>query len=345
MPNGPMLRAQVTADPVTIARLLISMKLARQAETCFNYLDSAVNAREIRRQAAFLDAANSIKSIQLIEAVAAKFYFKAWSDLSIRFNGQVPTHWKSFHGRISSIGRGNKHASDPINAMLNYAYRMLEIEGRLACIAAGLNPTLGFIHSDRYDRDSMVMDLIEAVRPEADQFILGLIADRRFSAKEFKENRYSPDIPAGTVRLVAPLTHIIAEHSVTFSTSLYRMADSIAGLICGSSPARPRDLLSDAVLMRRPSPVIHGSPAEMLPDELWSLISSLVDSLPWPVRTSVSIRSVIAVLLFARSRRMSRYAVAPVEGIATSTLERRWAEWKDLEAWHKLETVVSEYHS
>jgi CRISP-associated protein Cas1 len=41
----------------------------------------------------------------------------------------------------------NRHASHPVNAILNYAYAVLEIQVRIATVSYGLDPTIGYLHA------------------------------------------------------------------------------------------------------------------------------------------------------------------------------------------------------
>jgi CRISPR-associated protein Cas1 len=41
---------------------------------------------------------------------------------------------------------GNRNAAPQVNAILNYAYAVLESEGRIKAIAEGYDPTIGIMH-------------------------------------------------------------------------------------------------------------------------------------------------------------------------------------------------------
>jgi CRISPR/Cas system-associated endonuclease Cas1 len=56
--------------------------------------------------------------------------------------------------------------------MLNYLYAVLESESRLAAAALGLDPGIGVLHVDAPARDSLACDLMEAIRPQIDGFLL-----------------------------------------------------------------------------------------------------------------------------------------------------------------------------
>ncbi len=74
-------------------------------------------------------------------------------------------------------GRTGRYAGDPINAMLNYAYAILEGEVWRAVHYAGLDPYGGFLHADRPGRASLVYDLMEEFRPHlADKTVITLVS-------------------------------------------------------------------------------------------------------------------------------------------------------------------------
>ncbi len=73
--------------------------------------------------------------------------------------------------------------------MLNYLYAVLESEARLAAAALGLDPGLGFIHVDTPARDSLACDLMEAVRPQVDGYVLDWIRQQPLKREWFFEQR------------------------------------------------------------------------------------------------------------------------------------------------------------
>jgi CRISPR/Cas system-associated endonuclease Cas1 len=71
--------------------------------------------------------------------------------------------------------------------MLNYAY-VVEA-GRLAraLTAAGFALPIGFLHSDKHGRNSLVWDAIEPLRPEIDARVFKFIAQREFVRSDFPQ--------------------------------------------------------------------------------------------------------------------------------------------------------------
>jgi CRISP-associated protein Cas1 len=69
--------------------------------------------------------------------------------------------------------------------MLNYAYRMVESQVRIATVAAGLGPTIGFLHANREGRVALVYDLMEPLRPKVDRAVLSFVTSTTFTPKDF----------------------------------------------------------------------------------------------------------------------------------------------------------------
>ncbi len=198
-----------SAAGLAVARYLIAGKIAGQAQVAATLLGSPGTHETLAGLLADLDRCATLEDVQQVEAVAAAAYFAAWDGIEVRFVGRdaakVPAHWRTFSGRRSAVNPGSaRSATDPVNAMLNYAYRLLEAEARLGCIRVGLDPGLGVMHADVKGRDSLTLDLLEVARPLVDQAVLELIATRPLRRRDFVEDR------RGVVRVTAPLTHELA---------------------------------------------------------------------------------------------------------------------------------------
>jgi CRISPR-associated protein Cas1 len=72
-----------------------------------------------------------------IEGMTAKKYFEVLSSI-------MPEKYKF-------EGRSRNPATDEFNAMLNYGYGVLYSMVEKACIIAGLDPYIGFLHTDNYN--------------------------------------------------------------------------------------------------------------------------------------------------------------------------------------------------
>jgi CRISPR-associated protein Cas1 len=56
---------------------------------------------------------------------------------------------------------------------------------RIAVVAAGLDPTIGLLHASRPGRVAFVYDLMEPLRPQADQKLLKFLLSRKFLPGDF----------------------------------------------------------------------------------------------------------------------------------------------------------------
>lgn len=88
-------------------------------------------------------------------------------------------------------GRNKRPPLDNVNALLSFAYSLLAGMCGAALEAVGLDPYVGFFHTDRPGRMSLALDLMEEFRGVmADRFVLTLINKRVIKDKDFirKEN-------------------------------------------------------------------------------------------------------------------------------------------------------------
>jgi len=83
-------------------------------------------------------------------------------------------------------GRSFRPAHDPFNCLLNYAYGVLYGYVEKACIIAGIDPHIGFLHRDGYNHKSFVYDFIEPYRIHVERVVVSL-----FSAKRVKRAMFT----------------------------------------------------------------------------------------------------------------------------------------------------------
>jgi CRISPR-associated protein Cas1 len=83
--------------------------------------------------------------------------------------------------------RSRQPAKDGFNAVLNYSYGVLYSLVEKACICAGLDPFVGFLHTDNYNKKSLVFDMIEPFRILGDRAAVLLFTGRRMRTEFFEE--------------------------------------------------------------------------------------------------------------------------------------------------------------
>lgn len=104
------------------------------------------------------------------------------------FEGSTAARYFQGLGLATGYSGRNPKGKDPFNICLNYAYGMLYSEAERACILAGLDPYLGFFHTDRYGKPSMVLDIMELFRVAvADRAIVTLFNRKEINEKDFEK--------------------------------------------------------------------------------------------------------------------------------------------------------------
>lgn len=257
-----------------LARRLIAQKVAGQAHTLAGLAGlvpiGAETINAIREAAGRVHLAASRDELRLAEAQAAGAYWAAWSTLTLRFptreGQQIPEAWRTFGTRSSEITGNPRLATNPANAILNYLYAVLEAEARLACLTVGLDPGLGVLHADLKARDSLALDVMEAVRPQVDAYVIQLLLRQVFRYRDFHETRQ------GACRLLEPLSHRLAETAPVWASALGPVVEQVARLIVergnGGSGRQPTPLTgTNRSASRRPA-ADHYQHAETKPSHL-----------------------------------------------------------------------------
>jgi CRISPR/Cas system-associated endonuclease Cas1 len=73
----------------------------------------------------------------------------------------------------------------PAHAILNYFYAILETETTIAAQRMGFDPALGLMRADQRYRASLASDLMEPVRPVADEIAIELLKDCELGGVRF----------------------------------------------------------------------------------------------------------------------------------------------------------------
>ncbi len=197
-PDAALLQAQratqYDGQGLQLATRLIRAKLDACIETLRHLPPSLSRDQAIARvqrsvQELVVLPPPTIEALRLVEGRAAFAYFTCWETIPLRWKGigrkPIPPEWHHAGLRQSFISGTNRHATHPVNAMLNYAYGVLESQVRIAAITAGLDPTLGYLHACRTGRVALVYDLMEPLRPQADRLVLDFVQGRTFDPRDF----------------------------------------------------------------------------------------------------------------------------------------------------------------
>ena len=141
-----------------------------------------VDVEEIKRASGFLQ--NSLENIEKsedmaqlrgFEGEAASVYFGVFDQLILQQKRE-----------FQFSGRSKRPPMDKVNALLSFVYTLLANMTASALETVGLDPYVGFMHTDRPGRVSLALDLMEELRPVlADRFVLTLINRKMVTGKDF----------------------------------------------------------------------------------------------------------------------------------------------------------------
>ena len=227
------LEAQRNGRALPFAISLIRQKIRNSIETLSSALppspprDLALTKLHQELNELAKASPKSLSALLGIEGRAAFAYFNAWQSLPLRWEGvgrhPIPLEWYRVGQRRSFLPKKpkNNNASHPVNAILNYAYAVLETQVRIQIVAAGYNPTIGLMHSGRVGRGrhDFVLDLMEPLRPIVDRQVLEFVQTHTFHPADFTIRsdgvcRLNPEMARCAVQLISSaqmeLTH---EHS------------------------------------------------------------------------------------------------------------------------------------
>ena len=168
-------QAALSADDdarLPLARSIVTAKTRHQVNVLHRLgrrtpgTDTGSPAATIRTAAADLRYATTIDEVMGIEGAASLTYFHA-------LGGLVPDN-------VRFDGRSRRPPKDLANAALSYGYAILLSECTGALLAAGLEPSLGVLHSSTDKRPSLSLDLMEEFRPLlVDRTVMALLRTRR----------------------------------------------------------------------------------------------------------------------------------------------------------------------
>lgn len=133
-------------------------------------------SEKLKNSLEYIKNCKSKEQLRGYEGEAASIYFSVFNELIL----QQKTDF--VFG-----GRSKRPPMDNVNAMLSFVYTLLtnQIASALECV--GLDPYVGYLHTERPGRVSLALDLIEELRAVlADRFVLSLINKKIVSKKNFK---------------------------------------------------------------------------------------------------------------------------------------------------------------
>jgi CRISPR-associated endonuclease Cas1 len=216
-----------------IAKELIEAKLQGQERLVRNDLQNSSTADAIAVFRARLADAENLDTVRVLEAHAAVAYFGTFGGIRVQWPKsdlrKIPTHWLQVGPRHSVLSHSPRLAISPAHSILNYCFALLESEGRLALSALGLDPSIGFLHLDRANRDSLALDVIEPVRADVERWLCRWISTEPLRRSDFHETS------TGNVRLMSHLCCRLSETAPVWRRLIAPWAERISFLLWAST--------------------------------------------------------------------------------------------------------------
>ena len=129
----------------------------------------------LQEQIAKASSAEDPDLLRGFEGEAASVYFSVFDDMILQQKDD-----------FRFTGRSRRPPLDRVNAMLSFAYSLCTGMCTSALEAVGLDPYVGFLHTERPGRRSLALDLIEELRAQmCDRFVLTLINKKQIDSKHF----------------------------------------------------------------------------------------------------------------------------------------------------------------
>jgi CRISPR-associated endonuclease Cas1 len=224
-----------------ICRRLIDAKLQGQEQVLRERLDRGATADAIARFRNRLDSAESFDALRILESNAASSYFRQWRDIPVRWPKadlpKIPEHWRFVGSRQSPLSGGPRLAVTPVHAILNYCSALLEAETRLAISSLGMDAGLGLgLHTDTTNRDSLVFDVLEPIRPRVEAWLLDWIAKEPLRRADFFETA------TGNCRLMSRMCTHLGGTASAWGKLVAPWAEYVAQTLwAGATSGRTRD--------------------------------------------------------------------------------------------------------
>lgn len=166
------------------------------------------------------------------EGAGSAAYFGALPDLLI-------DGW-TFPGRVK------RPPTDPVNALLSYGYVLLMHQVASATQVAGLDPQIGYLHSARYGKPALALDLMEEFRPViVDSTVLtvlnhGILKDKDFlmenGACRLTDNGRRTFLAKLEERMQTEVEHPVFGYKASYRRCLELQARMLAKTLLGEIP-------------------------------------------------------------------------------------------------------------
>ena len=187
---NPELRLYL-AGQIVKQKVKSSVSLLRKLSGYYDIDLTTIN-REIQR----VDYDN-INSLMMYEGRIASAY---WSELSKIFYSLAKDF--NFQSRKNLSYSWNMNASDPINALLNYGYAILESMVRKDINAIGLDVSIGYLHEIAPSKHPLAYDLQELFRHVIDYSVIEILETKLKKSDFITTENYHIRLKPNTAKML-----------------------------------------------------------------------------------------------------------------------------------------------
>ncbi len=207
------------AASLGVARSLVAAKIRNSRTMMRRNWRGEEEARErvlktLRRLAERTRHANDLGALLGLEGEAAAVYFRAFAELlgprtEDVTDAAVPLPAFRFDRR------NRRPPTDPVNALLSFAYSMLTRAFTVMLSGIGFDVYRGFYHQPRYGRPALALDLMEPFRPiVADSTVLQAINNGEVKPDDFLHGGAGTALkPGGRKRFIAAFERRLAQET------------------------------------------------------------------------------------------------------------------------------------
>ncbi len=155
-----------------IVKAIVTAKIHNQYAVLYRH-DQKENPLKSRKH--LVKEQTTLDEVRGVEGLAAREYFACWSIM-------LKDQW-------SFSGRNRRPPTDAVNALLGFAYGLLQVQVTAGVHMAGLDPYIGYLHETTRGQPAMVLDLMEEFRPLiADNLILSVVSHKELKPDDFTDN-------------------------------------------------------------------------------------------------------------------------------------------------------------